>query len=113
MSHFLARGNDIVFVPGNHDEEVILPEVQHHLRSRLAAVPGEAEPAEERGRILFTPWFYYEPGFAYVEHGHFYDRDNVPPDPLRSCPLPDGSKVVLPLGALVRNRTGSSRDQRP
>lgn len=106
MARFVAQGNDLVFVPGNHDEEVLLPEVQEHLRRRLQASQGSVEPAgTERdgpgGRVLFTPWFYYEPGFAYVEHGHFYDRDNTPHAPLRPCPLPAGSSAALPLGALV------------
>jgi len=106
MAGFVSRGNDLVFVPGNHDEELLLPEVQDHLRKRLETPNGPAEPAgagnpESRGRLLFTPWFYYEPGFAYVEHGHFYDRDNAPPSPLRPCPLPPGSSATLPLGALV------------
>lgn len=106
MACFVAQGNDLVFVPGNHDEEVLLPEVQEHLRRRLHAAQGSVEPggarrAGPRGRVLFTPWFYYEPGFAYVEHGHFYDRDNAPHAPLRPCPLPAGSSAALPLGALV------------
>ena len=106
MARFVAQGNDLVFVPGNHDEELLLPEVQAHLRRRLQAAQGSVEPAGAkragpRGRVLFTPWFYYEPGFAYVEHGHFYDRDNAPHAPLRPCPLPAGSSAALPLGALV------------
>ena len=105
MSGLLSTGNDLVFLPGNHDEEVLLPEVQEHLRKRLQAAQGTVEPGQTehagRGRILFTPWFYYESGFAYVEHGHFYDRDNAPPAPLRPCPLPAGSSATLPLGALV------------
>jgi len=101
MTRFLDRGNDLVFLPGNHDEELLLPEVQQHLRERLGAPAGGEGSPEERGRVLFAPWFHHEPGFAYVEHGHFHDPDNAPASPVRPCPLPPGSEVALPLGALV------------
>ncbi len=95
MARFTSRGNEIVLVPGNHDEEILLPEVQEHLRHLLEGSAGDPD------RVRFSPWFYHEPGRVYVEHGHFYDPDNAPSSPLRPCPIPAGSQVVLPLGALV------------
>jgi len=95
LAGFTARGHQIVFVPGNHDEELLLPELQEHIRRLVSRAGGD--PAG----IRFVPWFYHEPGRIFVEHGHFYDPDNAPPSPLRPCPLPPGSRAILPLGALV------------
>ncbi|MFA5098541.1 MAG: metallophosphoesterase [Candidatus Margulisiibacteriota bacterium] len=89
---FLLADNRVIILPGNHDIEFALPEVQKCLREELlgflpeeeAGGPAwEAEPErrldKEEAQILmsrnlcFHPWFYYEPGLLYVEHGHQYD----------------------------------------
>jgi len=105
MARFVACGNEMVFVPGNHDEEILFSEVQECLR-RLLGDDGtkEAEGREDNGQrhaVRFTPWFYHEPGFIFVEHGHFYDSDNVPQEKLRPCPLTNGSGIEPSMGSLV------------
>jgi len=97
MAGFIAAGNEIVFVPGNHDEELLLPEVQIRLRELL----GDGLPDSGGGPVRFTPWFYYEPGLVYAEHGHFHDGDGVPLNPLRPSPMPRGSQIEPSLGRLV------------
>ena len=27
-------------------------------------------------RVRFHPWFYYDPGVAWIEHGHQYEASN-------------------------------------
>ena len=106
LSRFLAAGNDLVFLPGNHDEETLLPEVQECLRDLLQNRPAggrqtRGAAAAAAGTLTFSPWFHYEPGRVYVEHGHFYDVDNVPQPPVRRSPLPPASSLEQPLGALM------------
>jgi UDP-2,3-diacylglucosamine pyrophosphatase LpxH len=86
---FLAAGNSVVFVAGNHDAEFLYPEVGRALAERLegALTDGE-DPAllaaqitatgvsslDEvgAGRVRFVPWFVRDGG-AWIEHGHMFD----------------------------------------
>ena len=86
---FLAAGNSIVFVAGNHDAEFLYPEVCRALAERLEGALGDGENADElreaitatgvstldevgAGRVRFVPWFVREGG-AWIEHGHLFD----------------------------------------
>ncbi len=78
LARFIAEGNHVVVLRGNHDAEMIWPEVQEHFR-RLVA---EHHPADVgymamkeavAQRLQFAPWFWYVPGVLYVEHGCQYD----------------------------------------
>lgn len=104
MARFVAAGNRMVFLPGNHDEELLFPEVQDRLRS-LLGVPRDGPESRPgpgvTGSIDFSPWFYLEPDRVYVEHGHFYDSDGVPLSPVRPCPLPPGSAIEMTLGTMI------------
>lgn len=71
LAHFLAAGHEVVLLRGNHDVELHWPAVQTRLREMLAELAGDERVAE---RLRFEPWFYYEPGCVYVEHGHQYDE---------------------------------------
>lgn len=97
LARFVGAGQDLVVLPGNHDIEWVIPEVQAAFISELSArapVAGQDAVAE---RIRFLPWFYLEPGLIYVDHGHQYD-------PLNSFDyflhpyLPDG-RIDLPAGS--------------
>ena len=68
LADFLAAGNSLVIVRGNHDVEWHWRAVQRDFRRRLARLAPLT-----RGQIRFAPWFYYEEGLVYVEHGHQYD----------------------------------------
>lgn len=89
MVRFAAAGHRIDIVVGNHDVELLAPEVAAELMRHLAfanpdpkvvdptAPPtgGASRPA--RGaleRIAIVPWFVYVPGVAWIEHGHVYDE---------------------------------------
>lgn len=83
LARFIAAGNAVAIVCGNHDAELYWPEVQDALRQGLArcwrdtpaaARTGAATASQVAAGIDFHPWFYYEPGVAWIEHGHQYDE---------------------------------------
>jgi UDP-2,3-diacylglucosamine pyrophosphatase LpxH len=96
LAKFLLADNRVIILPGNHDIEFALPEVQQCLQDELllkflpepetGGLAWEAEPEQkldkEEAQVLisrnlcFRPWFYYEPDLIYVEHGHQYDSLN-------------------------------------
>jgi UDP-2,3-diacylglucosamine pyrophosphatase LpxH len=78
LARFIAEGNHVVVLRGNHDTEMIWPEVQEHFRRLIA----EHHPADVgymamkeavAQRLQFAPWFWYVPEVLYVEHGCQYD----------------------------------------
>jgi UDP-2,3-diacylglucosamine pyrophosphatase LpxH len=88
LSAFVAAGNELVIVPGNHDVDWHWDSAQAEFKQALTA-----GGAVDESRITFAPWFYYEEGLIYLEHGHQYDsycsHDHVlypvsPNDPRRS-----------------------------
>ncbi|MEJ7600742.1 MAG: hypothetical protein WKG01_22750, partial [Kofleriaceae bacterium] len=58
-------------VVGNHDVELLAPEVAAELDRQLVLAGAQAHALE---RIRVVPWFVYEPGVAWIEHGHVYDE---------------------------------------
>jgi UDP-2,3-diacylglucosamine pyrophosphatase LpxH len=79
LARFIGSGHEIYVLRGNHDLELFWPQVQDHFRTLIA----EHHPSDlgyldvkraARSQIHFPPWFYYEPGLLYVEHGHQYDE---------------------------------------
>jgi UDP-2,3-diacylglucosamine pyrophosphatase LpxH len=78
LARFVADGNEIYILRGNHDLEFFWPEVQEHFRLLVA----QHHPVDKsyieikmavKNRIHFVPWFYLEKDLLYVEHGHQYD----------------------------------------
>jgi UDP-2,3-diacylglucosamine pyrophosphatase LpxH len=79
LGEFVAAGNELVIVVGNHDVEFHYPSVQRTLVEWLCGLvlgvgADEAERAELARRIEFCPWFYYKENLIYIEHGHQYDE---------------------------------------
>lgn len=68
LAKFVAAGNTLVVVRGNHDVDFHWPTVQDEFIRQLATFA-----PVRRGQIEFEAWFYYEPDRVYVEHGHQYD----------------------------------------
>ena len=68
LASFVAAGNELVLVVGNHDVEFHYPSVQRRFLESLVELGAAGD------RIHFCPWFYYEPNLVYVEHGHQYDE---------------------------------------
>jgi hypothetical protein len=79
LGEFVAAGNDLVIVVGNHDVEFHYPSVQRTLVEWLCGLcvgigADEAERLAFAARISFCPWFYYKEDLIYIEHGHQYDE---------------------------------------
>jgi UDP-2,3-diacylglucosamine pyrophosphatase LpxH len=88
LARFVASGNELSIVRGNHDVDFHWKPVQEELCALLAR-----HARIDAARIEFVDWFYYEEGRVYIEHGHQYDdycaQDHVlhpvlPSDPRRS-----------------------------
>jgi UDP-2,3-diacylglucosamine pyrophosphatase LpxH len=82
----LHAGHYVTVLPGNHDIEIQWDPVHDAMReaigsSRIFATKAEATEALER--LEFRPWFYYEPGRLWIEHGCQYDPENAFQYPLR------------------------------
>ncbi len=92
LAWFVARGNQVVFIKGNHDIEMHWLKVQMGLKHQLAEAYAKARtgglyeldwaklPKEfgraEKDRVFFLPWNYYEPGRVYIEHGQQFRSDD-------------------------------------
>ena len=77
LAEFLAAGNELVIIKGNHDPEFTYPELRRYLVDRLTwLAPKKRGRGNIADRIFFSPWFYYEPGLFYAEHGGQYDEAN-------------------------------------
>ena len=75
LARFVSNGNEVAILRGNHDVEFCWPLVQERFRELLVGIAGVSGAEREvfLGRIAFLPWFYYEPGTIFVEHGNQYD----------------------------------------
>jgi UDP-2,3-diacylglucosamine pyrophosphatase LpxH len=71
LGTFAAAGHNIEIIVGNHDIELLAPEVAEELMHQLGAAGASARALE---RIQIIPWFIYIPGVAWIEHGHVYDE---------------------------------------
>lgn len=77
LAGFLNKGHRVAILPGNHDVEFVYEHVQAAFRSEISKYLTEPPVAENLGEnVEFFPWFYYEPGLLFVEHGHQYDALN-------------------------------------
>lgn len=76
LRHFLASGNQIVFVIGNHDLELHWEVVQERLCQALD--PHRAH----HDRIRFCEWCYVSENDTLIEHGNQYDAYCVCSDPI-------------------------------
>jgi UDP-2,3-diacylglucosamine pyrophosphatase LpxH len=83
LARFLARGNLVDLVCGNHDVELTWPAVQAAFRACIArawsSLPEGQGAGATRGDELargveFHPWFFYDRGALWIEHGHQYDE---------------------------------------
>src|SRR5256885_736911 len=79
LGEFVAAGNELVIVVGNHDVEFHYPQGQRTLVEWLSGLTlgigaDDAERTAFAQRIEFCPWFYYKEDLIYIEHGHQYDE---------------------------------------
>lgn len=83
LLRFMAAGNAVEIICGNHDAEFCWIEVQEALRESMGRMwrtmpeslrVGALSDDGMRQALRFHAWFYYEPGVAWIEHGHQYDE---------------------------------------
>jgi UDP-2,3-diacylglucosamine pyrophosphatase LpxH len=101
LGRFISRGNNCTIIAGNHDIEWTVPEVHKAFRGEMKNyLPKGTRNANKvvSSQIEFCPWFYYEPGLVWVEHGHQYDGMNSF-DYLLFPYLPHSNEVMLPSGS--------------
>jgi UDP-2,3-diacylglucosamine pyrophosphatase LpxH len=107
LARFVAAGNRLSIVAGNHDVEFHWPLVQQTFKEGIAAcfaaLPAArraraATAAEIESRIEFHNWFYFQENLVWVEHGHQYD-DFCSFDYVLNPVEPAKEEVVLSVGA--------------
>ena len=110
-----------LFLPGNHDIELQWTPVQKVFRRALLdrvrvradeikdATPETRQQCLRRAddKLRFAPWFYYEPGRMWIEHGCQYDAESSFRYPLRghlvnSPHAAADAEVDLPLGSFFQ-----------
>ncbi|MBA2542377.1 MAG: hypothetical protein H0V17_22235 [Deltaproteobacteria bacterium] len=81
LARFAAAGHHVDIVVGNHDVELLAPEVAEELKSHIVMAHRASSPALDPNRVdsmisrvQIVPWFVYVPGVAWIEHGHVYDE---------------------------------------
>ncbi len=83
LGAFVAAGNKLSIVVGNHDVEFHWPLVQETFKEGVAALWAASPHAKREGaisatdlaaQITFHPWFYFQENVVWVEHGHQYDE---------------------------------------
>ncbi|HEU0037375.1 MAG TPA: hypothetical protein VFQ53_42485 [Kofleriaceae bacterium] len=85
LARFAAAGHQVDIIVGNHDVELLAPEVTEELMLQIAGAaaqygmgtPSAGIPtvaSSFMARIRVVPWFVYVPGVAWIEHGHVYDE---------------------------------------
>lgn len=105
LKRFIAAGNKVIFVIGNHDIELYWPSVQREIVFRITG------SAEDESRIVFCDWFYVSQNDTLIEHGHQYDPYCMCIDPINPIiKMKKRYKIRLPFGNLanryILNRFG-------
>lgn len=76
LARVLAEGHRLVFVSGNHDVQLTLPEARDVVRDVVIGAAMEmcsASREELSRRVEFRAWFYRTEEGVIFEHGHQYD----------------------------------------
>jgi UDP-2,3-diacylglucosamine pyrophosphatase LpxH len=96
VAEFLAKGNELIVIPGNHDIEWIMPAIQERFKKRVSDLLTPQKNIQNG--IKFLPWFYFDPLLSvFVEHGSQYDDINSFDYLL--CPYRRDGTIDLPAGS--------------
>jgi UDP-2,3-diacylglucosamine pyrophosphatase LpxH len=77
LANFLNRGHHVIIIPGNHDIEFVYELVQNTLKKELPKyLTDTPEVRNLESNLEFIPWFYFQDGLVFIEHGHQYDPLN-------------------------------------
>jgi predicted phosphodiesterase len=79
LAEFVAAGNSLVLVRGNHDVDFYWAPAREAFVEALVDRAPEGHSRESlreqvEARVEFRHWFYYVEDLLYVEHGHQYDE---------------------------------------
>jgi UDP-2,3-diacylglucosamine pyrophosphatase LpxH len=102
LARFLDVGNEVHIVTGNHDAEFHFEGVRTTFRKAMGLRTTVQSP-----KLFFHPWFFLEPGFAYLEHGHQYDPFCSFDDPLTPEDLDDPTVLEENLGTAAMRYLGN------
>ena len=116
LAWFVACGNELVFIKGNHDIELHWFKVQMAIKSQLRDAYDDARRGglyeldwenlpeslgrAELARIFFLPWNYYEPRRVYIEHGQQFHASDSEAHILWPVLPSDENLLELTLGDL-------------
>lgn len=109
LAEFLAHKpqNEIYILPGNHDIEFVIDDVQKAFWEKLVEYAPNGHSLKKtdvlKEKVQFLPWFYYDKNYSvYVEHGCQYDALNSFDFflyPYRPHDRPSGAMIDLPAGS--------------
>lgn len=108
LARVLRQGHEIVFISGNHDAVLTLPDVRSLIKARLADAALATTHASlfahrnTRARIQFRAWFHLTPDRILVEHGHLYDPYCAFRYPM--TPYLDGGREIVPTIGSIGTR---------
>jgi UDP-2,3-diacylglucosamine pyrophosphatase LpxH len=109
LGQVLAEGHTVVFIAGNHDVQLTLPEVREALTGRLVAAAVEAGAARDEAlaRVVHRAWFHRTEDDIVIEHGNQYDSYcsyRYPMEPFGKEP-----RVIQPTMGSLASRHLTSR----
>lgn len=95
LQDFVAKGNHVVFVIGNHDVELHWPSVQEKVIARIAGT-------SDSPNVRVAEWFYMSASDTLIEHGNQYDAYCLCSNPINPLIKRRGKPYVrLPFGNLA------------
>ncbi len=118
LASFVDAGNLLTVIKGNHDvefhyrgvQEAFVAELQVARKRALGWSPDRGPAPQDSpslaAHVLFSGWFYFEPGLVWVEHGNRYEQANsfkywlaplLPDNP--KAPTGRTDEIDLPLGS--------------
>lgn len=105
FARFIAHGNTLAYVFGNHDPEMNFDAVRDAFEGALRASASRQALDFDVGCLRFEPWFFYVPGQIYAEHGSQYDYYSsfrYVLHPFVDTEIP--KRIALPMGNLSNRR---------
>ena len=101
LALFLANGNELIYVIGNHDRELYFDKLQEFFVDYLVELAKKEGFGLLKEQISFYSWFYYKENEIYVEHGNQYDYYTSFKYPLKPIIInKGGEEIALPMGNL-------------
>jgi len=107
LADFVAQGNHLDMLYGNHDVEFYWPAVQERFVELLIEIyfGGEhiegVQPRDFHDRVRFHEWFIYVPDRIYIEHGNQYDDFSSFEHGMKPVSVLDENQLAMPMSHLI------------